>query len=158
MIAILHPKNLFLRNVAKHELTRTQQRFKFTRKSQFLSICVQQLTNLLLNNNCFLETRNCPNITQINNVLWVCKVFTWSVLRNCKNCIIIFTKLFWYCNIELKMMLFYYNKDCYFTMIHQIWLGHSKIVTIRDLNVESVFTGFREKARQDNAINRFHSN
>ena len=76
MIAIKHPKNLFLRNVAKHELTRTQQRFKFTRKSQFLSICVQQLTNLLLNNNCFLETRNCPNITQINNVLGVCKVFT----------------------------------------------------------------------------------
>jgi len=71
---------------------------------------------------------------------------------------IIFTKLFWYCNIALKMMLFYYNKDCYFTVIHQIWLGHSKIVAIRDLNVESVLTGFWEKARQDNAINRFHSN
>ena len=157
MIPIKHPKSLFLRNAAKHELTRTQQRFKFTRKSHFLSICVQQLTNLLLNNNCFLETRNCTNITQINNVLWVCKVLTSSVLRNCTNYIIVFTYLFWYYNNELKIMLFYHNKDC-FTMIHQIWLRHGKIVAIKDLNVGSVFTGFREKARQHDAINRFHSN
>ena len=61
MIAIKHPKNLFLRNLARHKIRRTQQRFIFTRKLLFLSTFVQQLTNLLLNNNCLLETRNCKN-------------------------------------------------------------------------------------------------
>ena len=42
--------------------------------------------------------------------------------------------------------------------IYQIWLGHVKSVTIRDLNVEAVFTGFREKVHHDNEINRFHNN
>ena len=50
------------------------------------------------------------------------------------------------------------HKKAYFIMIHQIWLGHVKLVASRDLTVEAVFTGFQDKARHYNAVNRFHSN